>query len=139
MRLQVWRSYFLLYYLALTYSVAFLLVMTLAVPLWLHILIGALCLFSMLIDLWRYGWLGNKRVVMQIHIDEDRLWHCVTAEEERVYQAKSCVLWPYCLLIRLQLVNTKKSHTLLLMRDALLAQHFRQLRVWLSDPASWVK
>jgi hypothetical protein len=138
MKLIVKRSTGLLHYLIVVHLLAGILVLVLA----MHTLISAfflsLILLSLTLNCQRYGWLRHAPVVGELVCDDDGRWFLNSEHSPAIvwHLARSVILGP---LIFLSFSSEAKriKQSVLLARDAVDEESWRQLCLKLRDPATW--
>ena len=141
MRVVIGKSVMMLLYLLGAYGTALLLIVALPVSWIVTLLLLGICLGSFYLRCQHYGWIAAQQKVVVIEINNDGLWHSFdfAGNLSNTYRLKSSVVFPFCLVIYLTSERSRVSHVVIVMKDAITAEQFRQLRVRLRDPESWAE
>lgn len=138
MKLTVKRSTGLLYYLIVVHALAGILVLLLEMQTLMSALLFLILLLSLTLSCQRYGWLRRGPVVSELVWDDGGRWY-LSAEHSHAASwllVRSVILGPLIFLSFRSGANSTKQ-SVLLTRDAVDKESWRQLCLKLRDPETW--
>jgi len=138
MTVTLQRSRGLLLYLLLAHGLAGILISMLSLNGVLIMLLDLLLVVSLLLSCRRYGCLDEQAVISQFHCDGDGRWFLqgIHSHKEAWRLRNSVILGPL-MLLSFSSKAQKRMQPVLVIRDAVDAETWRQLCLRLRDPESW--
>lgn len=138
MRVSLHRSRGLLLYLVVIHGLAGMLLVLLNLDSFLTLLISVLLVVSLMISCKRYGWLKASAHTQQLLCDSDERW-TMTGKYVQVgtwILQHSVILGPL-IILRFRPLTKKRTRSVVVLRDAVDAETWRQLCLKLRDPEIW--
>lgn len=138
MTVNLQRSTGLLLYLVLIHALAVLLLWLLKLDTLLTVLLGLLLMLSLLFSCRRYGWLYEQAEITQLRCDGDGRWflHAEQTQTRGWQLQQSAQLGPL-MVLRFSSNAKKRVQSVVVVRDAVDAETWRQLCLKLRDPETW--
>lgn len=139
MTVSFYRSGLLLAYLLWTHCLAVMTVWVLPFGLLTHVAVTVMSVISLLLLCCQYQWLPCKNSLAKLHIDKENNCTLEYADgnKKAAYKIKGSVIFSLALVIYLKPARGR-TKSVFIARDTLLPEVWRQLRVRLRDPDSWV-
>lgn len=137
MRLR--RSRLMLSFLLVTHLSALYLLDLLAISLTLTVVSSLLLIASLLFYCRRYGWLFEPAQIDRLWINQDGFWFWSDSAGRELgpMQLKSSVILGPWIAVYLKPSNVRRNRALIITRDNVTDEDWRQLRIKLRDPESW--
>ena len=120
-------------FLLLMHSGAMFCILFLTMPSWIKALLLLFCIISLVYWLRQQVILKNKSSIMKLWQESDGEWKLLSCAEQtlRAQLQGDSVVTRYWVLLNFNLIEKRKRISVMLCPDALSADEFRQLRVWL--------
>ena len=141
MQIALHRSYGLLSFILISHMAAISLVIMSRLDNVLLLILLLLIVTSALHYCRHYGWLGRGLAVTAIRLEAGERCSLIDSndQEQGGYRLSQCVLLGPLLILYLKPVGRGRVRSLVIPRDALDSQHWRQLQIRLRDPETWAK
>lgn len=138
MTVTIQRSTGLLLYLVLVHVLAGLLLCLLKLDTLLTVLLCLLLVRSLFVSCRRYGWLNERAAITQLRCDGDGRWF-LDAEQihARPWLLQQSVQLGPLMVLRFRASAKKHAQSVVVVRDAVDAETWRQLCLKLRDPETW--
>ncbi len=139
MKISLRRSRIMLKFLLLTHTAAFYLLYLLDFSLALTAFSALLVIASLLFYCQYNGWLFEPVRIQRLWINQDGFWFWAdnAGREQGPMQLKRSVILAPVIAIYLEPANARFNRSLIIARDTVSNEDWRQLRLKLRDPASW--
>jgi hypothetical protein len=138
MTVNLQRSNGLLLYLVLIHALAVLLLCLLKLEVILSVLLGLLLLLSLFISCRRYGWLHGLADITQLRCEDDERWFLdAELRQTRAWQLQHSVQLGPLMVLRFRSRAEKHTQSVVVVRDAVDVDTWRQLCLKLRDPETW--
>lgn len=141
MHITLQRSPGLLGFILSSHLAAILLVMLSQLDIALTVLCLLMILINLLFNARRYGWLDRDAALEALNIKADgrcSLFDC-NGQKIRGYRLAGSVMLGPLMVIYLKPSRRQWTRSVLLPRDAVDSEHWRQLRIRLRDPETWAR
>ncbi len=138
MTVNLQRSAGLILYLVLIHALAILLLCLLKLDTLSTMLLGLLLMLSLLVSCRRYGWLHQQADITHLRCDEDGRWFLDAEQTQtRPWQLQQSVQLGPLMVLRFSSSAKKRVQSVVVARDAVDAETWRQLCLKLRDPETW--
>jgi hypothetical protein len=127
-----------LYYLLVVHALAGILVLLLEMQTLISAILFLLIVLSLTLSCQRYGWLRRAPVVSELVWDDGGHWY-LSAENSHAasWQLKRSVILGPLIFLSLRSGANRTKQSVLLTRDAVDKESWRQLCLKLRDPETW--
>jgi Membrane-bound toxin component of toxin-antitoxin system len=134
--MQIRRSRWLLFYLGFIHSVMLITLVNLTLSLMWFALGTAILLLSFIYSCRQYKWLKNSMAINYIKRDENGLWQLdyLNGKTQSTLKLQCSFVSVNLVIIYLKTNTRWRCLPIVILRDAVDKNLFRQLRVYLKDP-----
>ncbi|HDY84922.1 hypothetical protein LCGC14_1039380 [marine sediment metagenome] len=138
-KLMITRSRKLLIYLIVVHSVMLTTLLSLLAISWCWGLASILVLVSLIYYLRQHQWLKSKRSLMSIDYDVDKGWLLNYSDgwQKSGLKLMGCFVTPHLVMLYFNRRYFWQSDVVTIINDAVDAELFRQLRVYLKSPKTF--
>jgi hypothetical protein len=126
-------------YLLISHLLGLTAVLILPTAWWLTGVFSLTVFFSLVHLARRFQWLSSKTAVKTLKINSDNQCYLTSVDNysDGPYRISRCVLFDIVIMLYLKRANEDKTTSIVIAKDAVSVQDWRQLRVRLLDPDFW--
>lgn len=135
------RSVALLGFIVISHLAAMLVVVLTRLDISLTAFLLLFIAASLLFYCRRYGWLGRKPTVTAIKGGAENRWAIIDhlGRRQSGFELKRSIILGPLIVLYLKPPGRRLTRPVIIFRDALASEHWRQLRIRLRDPETWAK